>query len=165
MPLRRVSPGQKLGWLRDKRQHYLRELAARQMLRLRTTRDRMRIERLVRAGKQVPHELRDLQLTDNFAQAAARYRPAPWPGKVLLFRAESIAYVFSGGGPCYGWDAVAQGGVETVRVPGNHDTVLLGSNVRVLMVTLNAALEAASQRPAASQDLAVTSPMAREGIA
>ena len=38
------------------------------------------------------------------------------------------------------------GGVKTVMIPGNHDTLLLGANAKVLMGPLNAALDQANLR-------------------
>jgi hypothetical protein len=90
--------------------------------------------------------LRDRQLAENFDRAAACYQPRPWQGKAILFRAESVLFIFSGGGPCYGWESVILGGMKTVMIPGNHDTLLLGPNAKVLMGPLNAALDQASPR-------------------
>ena len=101
----------------------------------------------------MPHALRDRHLTESFGQAARRYRPQPWQGKALLFRAESVPFVFSGGGPYYGWDSVVLGGVQTVMIPGNHDTLLLGANAKVLMGPLNAALDRANMRIASKPTL------------
>jgi hypothetical protein len=92
----------------------------------------------------VPYALRDRHLTESFDESAKRYRTQPWQGKAILFRAESVPFVFSGGGPSYGWDSVVLGGVKTVMIPGNHDTLLLGANARILMGPLHAALDEAN---------------------
>jgi len=126
---------------------YVKEVALDRLDRLRATRERLQIKRCVRQGRLVPHALRDRHLTDNFSRAAGRYRPQPWQGKAILFRAENIPFVFTGGGPDYGWDSVVLGGVQTVMIPGNHDTLLLGANAKVLMGPLNDALDQANLRP------------------
>jgi acyl transferase domain-containing protein/thioesterase domain-containing protein/acyl carrier protein len=144
MPIRTVSFDRMLLRLRNEGLRYLKEIARNRRDRARSARERLQIKLCVRGNRLVPHALRDRQLTDNFGQAAARYRPQPWQGKAILFRAESTPYIYSGGGPDYGWDSVIMGGLKTVMIPGNHDTLLLGPNAKVLMAPLNAALDDAN---------------------
>ena len=125
---------------------YLKETALDRLDRARAVRERLQIKLCVLGGRPVPHALRDRHLTESFGRASRRYRPQPWQGKAMLFRAESVPFVFSGGGPYYGWDSVVLGGVKTVMIPGNHDTLLLGANAKVLMGPLNAALDQANLR-------------------
>jgi thioesterase domain-containing protein len=146
MPIRTVSLDRMLLRLRKEGLGYIKEIARNRRDRVRLARERWQIKRYIVANKPVPHALRDRQLTDNFGQAAARYRPQPWQGKAILFRAESVPYIYGGGGPYYGWDNVIMGGVNTVMIPGNHDTLLLGPNAKVLMGPLNAALDKANLR-------------------
>src|SRR3954469_4534979 len=146
MPIRAVSLGRKLRRLRQDGLKYVKEAVLDRLDRARAVRERMQIKLCITRGTPVPHALRDRHLTDSFGQAAARYRPQPWQGKALLFRAESVPFVFSGSGPYYGWDSVVLGGVQTVMIPGNHDTLLLGANAKVLMGPLNAALDRANMR-------------------
>jgi thioesterase domain-containing protein len=146
MSIRAVSLGRKLLRLRKERLGYMKEIALDRLDRARAVRERLQIKLCVLGGRPVPHALRDRQLTESFGRAAARYQPQPWQGKAILFRAESVPFVFSGGGPYYGWDSVVLGGVKTVMIPGNHDTLLLGPNAKVLMGPLNAALDQANRR-------------------
>jgi thioesterase domain-containing protein len=146
MPIRAVSLGRKLRRLRRDGLKYLKEAVLDRRDRARAVRERLQIKLCVTRGTPVPHALRDRHLAESFGQAARRYRPQPWQGKALLFRAESVPFVFSGGGPYYGWDSVVLGGVQTVMIPGNHDTLLLGANAKVLMGPLNAALDRANMR-------------------
>lgn len=123
---------------------------------LRNVRQRREIANHLRHDETIPFELRDRQLMENFGAAASQYRPQPWSGHALLFRAASANFVFSGGGHSYGWDKVIKGGIETVVISGDHDTLLLGPNSLELMEHLNKALETAvaplrGQQPAASQ--------------
>ncbi|HEY0640599.1 MAG TPA: amino acid adenylation domain-containing protein [Pseudonocardiaceae bacterium] len=53
--------------------------------------------------------------------AARRYRPNPYPGRVLLLRAQASADL--------GWGDLGRG-FEVVEVPGDHETVLWPPNVR-----------------------------------
>ncbi|HEX6883770.1 MAG TPA: amino acid adenylation domain-containing protein [Planctomycetota bacterium] len=63
--------------------------------------------------------------------AVMRYRPKPYPGRITLFRSR-FQSPFLGLGSMMGWDRVALGGVEVVRVPGGHLSVLQPPNVDVL---------------------------------
>ena len=146
MPIRAVTLGRKLMRLRKEGLRYVKVIAIDRIERARAVRERLQIKLCVLRGRQVPHALRDRHLTESFGLAARRYRPQPWQGKAILFRAESVPFVFSGGGQYYGWDSVVLGGVKTVMIPGNHDTLLLGANAKVLMGPLNAALDQANLR-------------------
>jgi thioesterase domain-containing protein/acyl carrier protein len=150
MPMRTMSLSGRLRLLRKERLGYIKDLIVDKFERLRVVRERLQIKLCLVRGGPVPPALRDRHLTENFGRAAARYQPQPWQGKAILFRAESVLFVFSGGGPCHGWDSVILGGIKTVMIPGNHDTLLLGSNAKALMGPLNAALEEASPRKAPS---------------
>jgi thioesterase domain-containing protein len=153
MPIRTVSFGRKMQRLRKDGLKYVKETVLDRVDRARVMRERLQIKLCVTRGSPMPHALRDRYLTDSFGQAAARYRPQPWQGKALLFRAETVPFVFSGGGPYYGWDSVVLGGVQTVMIPGNHETLLLGANAKVLMGPLNAALDRANMRIATKPTL------------
>jgi acyl transferase domain-containing protein/thioesterase domain-containing protein/acyl carrier protein len=144
MPIRTVSVGRILSRLRKEGLSYIKEIARNRRDRARAMSERLQIKLSILAGRPVQPALRDRQLTDNFGRAAARYQPKPWRGRAILFRAESVPFIYSGGGPNYGWDGVVMEGLETVMIPGNHDTLLLGPNAKVLMAPLNAALEKAN---------------------
>ncbi|WFU79162.1 SDR family NAD(P)-dependent oxidoreductase [Bradyrhizobium sp. CIAT3101] len=146
MPIRKVSPDQMFLRLRNEGLEYIKEIIRKRSERADVARERLQIRMYVRGNKTVPHALRDRQLTDNFGQAAACYRPQPWQGKAILFRAKTVPYIYGGGGPCYGWDSVIMDGLKTIMIPGNHDTLLLGANAKVLMGPLNAALDEAGSR-------------------
>ena len=143
MPIRTVTLRRKLMRLRKGGLKYLKETVSDRLARARTLRDRLQIKLCVLGGRPVPHALRDRHLAESFSLAASSYRPRPWQGKAILFRAESVPFVFSGGGPYYGWENVVLGGLEMVMIPGNHDTLLLGANAKVLMGPLNTALDQA----------------------
>jgi acyl transferase domain-containing protein/thioesterase domain-containing protein/acyl carrier protein len=59
-----------------------------------------------------------------------RYRPRPYPGRIVLFRANDD--VLSRNDYALGWSSVAEKDVETYDVPGDHLTLLREPNVRVL---------------------------------
>jgi thioesterase domain-containing protein/acyl carrier protein len=154
MPIRTVTFGRKLMLLRKEGLAYLKERALDRVERVRAVRERIQIKLCVLRGRPVPHALRDRHLTESFGRTSKRYRPQQWQGKAILFRAETVPFVFGGGGPYYGWDSVVLGGVKTVMIPGNHDTLLLGANAKVLMGPLNAALDQANLRMTSRPKLA-----------
>lgn len=71
------------------------------------------------------------RIAERHWRAVLEYRPRAYPGRITLFRSR-FQSPFLGLGTLMGWDRVALGGVETVRVPGGHLTVLQPPNVEVL---------------------------------
>jgi thioesterase domain-containing protein/aryl carrier-like protein len=140
MPLRAVTMRTRLERLRREKFQYVVEALARQRDVLRGAKTVREIEEHRTRGETIPFAVRDFHLTRNFGQAASRYRPKPWPGRAILFRAAEIAYIYRDAGPCYGWERDVLGGVEIVAVPGNHATLLLGQNAELLVRSLNAAI-------------------------
>lgn len=71
--------------------------------------------------------------------AIERYKPRPYPGRIILFRpAESIS---GDTDPLGGWGEFARGGVELVKVPGNHRTMLIEPNIADLSGQLKRVIE------------------------
>jgi len=143
MPIQTVDFKRKLSRLRNEGLGYIKNIISLRLEWLHHALQRRQIAKYLQRDETVPFDLRDRQLTDNFVRAASSYRPQPWAGKAMLFRAASANYIFSGGGPSYGWDKVIMGGIETVVISGDHDTLLLGPNSLELMGHLNKALETA----------------------
>ncbi len=71
------------------------------------------------------------RIAERHWRAVLAYRPQAYPGRITLFRSR-FQSPFLGLGSMLGWDRVALGGVEVVRVPGGHLTVLQPPNVDVL---------------------------------
>ncbi|HSU68226.1 MAG TPA: amino acid adenylation domain-containing protein, partial [Tepidisphaeraceae bacterium] len=67
------------------------------------------------------------------------YRPQPYPGKIVLFRAASRPewHRFLVDRPFNGWDEFVRGGVDVHPVPGTHYTLLQEPNVQVISDVLN----------------------------
>ncbi|MDB4975616.1 MAG: LgrB-like linear gramicidin synthetase subunit protein [Myxococcaceae bacterium] len=106
------------------------------------------------ARKPVPQELRDPWLTSVFFEAAARYRPQRYQGPMVVLRARDT----DPRGPQVqrdlGWEGLAEGGLQVLDIPGDHDTLLVEPHATALAATLAACLERAdardSMRPRAS---------------
>jgi thioesterase domain-containing protein/acyl carrier protein len=72
-------------------------------------------------------------------KALARYRPIPFPGRLILFRAERtpnwVGHRFED--PLLGWGSLACQGIEVHTVPSDHWSVLHRENVPPLARALN----------------------------
>jgi thioesterase domain-containing protein len=71
------------------------------------------------------------RIAERHWRAVLGYRPKPYPGRITLFRSR-FQSPFLGLGSTLGWERVALGGVEVVRVPGGHLSVLQPPHVDVL---------------------------------
>ena len=107
----------------------------------RLARDERAIASLRAQGQPIPFALREVQLVRNFEQVVARYRPKPWDGHAVLFRAAEVDFLFAEGGPRYGWDDDIRGGITIVEVPGGHHTLVVGANAEILARSLSEAIE------------------------
>lgn len=77
-------------------------------------------------------------------KAMMDYRPQPYPGKAtLLFAEEKPQFIEVARDPLLGWGAHVQGGVEVVRIPGDHVHMLQEPNVGIVAQRLLERLEAA----------------------
>jgi thioesterase domain-containing protein/NAD(P)-dependent dehydrogenase (short-subunit alcohol dehydrogenase family) len=141
MALRAMTTRTRLARLRDERLRYVAEAAARPWERLRHASRLRAIEDHRARGEVVPLALREVYMTRRFVNAASRYEPKAWAGRATLFQAEELAYVFRDAGPAYGWHRHVLGGVDVVRVPGDHSTIVLGDNAAVIGRELRAALD------------------------
>jgi thioesterase domain-containing protein/NRPS condensation-like uncharacterized protein len=81
-----------------------------------------------------------MKSTDDISWVAAKnYQPRPWPGQVTLFR---TAIQPDPRLPLdLGWTPFAEGGVEVIELPGDHDLVFREPNIQVLAAKLRASLD------------------------
>lgn len=139
MPIRDVTMRVRLARARGEGVDYLRSAIRRRI----DERDKRRmlgeVDRLCARGEPIPPELRDVYLTRNFERVAARYRPKPWNGRAVLFRAAELPYIYGNAGRAYGWDALISH-VAVEPVPGDHATLLLEPNATVLTDALGRVL-------------------------
>jgi thioesterase domain-containing protein len=83
-------------------------------------------------------------MLDTFVALSRSYKPAPFTGQLVLFRANDRK-VSPGDDPTLGWAEVAKGGVKIHRVPGDHITMMRPPNVSHLARQLRGYL---ASRPA-----------------
>jgi len=75
-------------------------------------------------------------------QAMERYTPRPYPGRLILYRADET-WEATGPDAQRGWDDLALGGVEVHTVPGDHFTLIRQPHVQTLAERLRAYLDEA----------------------
>jgi thioesterase domain-containing protein len=134
--------------------------------------DKIRYKRAMRAkaeaGPSAEHAFHDAEIEAAFYEALGRYRMAPWDGRVALFRpALQPRWIVSGGRPVSeeraylypdnGWGPWVPG-VEVHEVPGDHDSMVLEPNARVLAQRMRRAIEAAEREAAARAPAATPAP-------
>ena len=120
---------------------YIRDVVTRHLAERQYGRRLQQVEQLLAQGAPIPSDLREVRMDTSFGVAAEKYVPRPYSGRVLLLRAASPHFLFDALGPSYGWDRLVHDGVEILRVPGTHETLVLEPNastlVRVLKETLD----------------------------
>jgi aspartate racemase len=79
------------------------------------------------------------------SRAMARYRPQPYPGRLHLFLAEQ-SVITEARGSRLAWGDLAQGGAETLTVPGEHGGMFHEPHVAVLASHVRRYMEEARQK-------------------
>ena len=97
--------------------------------RLRSRLWQMLHETYRKRSKPLPRILQDVREAGYLANR--RYRPGPYRGRVVLFRAE-VRSAADAASADMGWSRLAQGGVEIREVPGDHVDMLLMPQVASL---------------------------------
>jgi thioesterase domain-containing protein len=88
-------------------------------------------------GRRLGYQHLRINVVNDKAQAA--YRPAPYDGKIILFRPKAFYRQFSD--RCFGWGEVAKHGVEVVEMPNYPRGLLNDPFVDVLADRLKAEIE------------------------
>ena len=155
-----VTMAMRLKRLREVPVKYLSEIYTRRRARYLRNKDMARLREILARDEVVPSDLREMHVEHCMGTAAASYTRPPWTGRVVLVRATEPHFIFDSLGESYGWDKIVDGGVEVLRVPGDHDTLMLEPNasvlVGVLRDVLDSTLEVAS--PTNGQPLRSRSP-------
>ncbi|HEX8074714.1 MAG TPA: amino acid adenylation domain-containing protein [Thermoleophilaceae bacterium] len=69
------------------------------------------------------------------------YRPRRYPGDAVVFTTQDTARYT--GSRTLGWDRYVDGGLEVVRIPGDHLSILVNPNIEVLVREVRTRIEAA----------------------
>jgi thioesterase domain-containing protein len=84
---------------------------------------------------------REREIAVGLTHLAGGYTPQTYSGRITVFRAE-VQPLITTGDLQLEWGAFAEGGVDVIRVPGTHDTLLSEPHVRTLAGRLRACLRA-----------------------
>lgn len=99
---------------------------------------RVAVGRLARSGAvSLPESMR--QVRDINLTAAARYVVKPYPGRITLFRAEDDAQLSLP--EDLNWRSYAAGGVDIIRLPGDHGQILAEPNLSFMTRRLDELLQ------------------------
>jgi len=85
----------------------------------------------------IPIDLRDFHLMEHFAKLSANVCVKKYPGRILLIRAKENRAEFANLEPDFGWTDYAEGGLDVIDVPGNHETIAQPPNVTVMAQELH----------------------------
>jgi acyl transferase domain-containing protein/thioesterase domain-containing protein len=135
--------GERLKRLVSERGGYLAQWPEKLRRRRNHAQQLQQIAAVEASGAPMPLELRELYLFTRYQEAQATYAPAPYEGRVVLFRARDISPIYAHAGPELGWTGLVRPGLEVHEVPGNHDSLVLEPNVDVLVAGLKGCLELA----------------------
>lgn len=91
-----------------------------------------------RLGVPLPYPLRSYAVAEAGLEAARRYVPQLYSGRIVLFRVDGF-----GNESALGWDGLALGGVEVHHVPGTHCNLLKEPHVQIVAKQFKACLEEA----------------------
>ena len=88
-------------------------------------------------------KVRHHYIIETYDNAIKAYRPKPFAGTITVFKAEATT------GPDHmGWEPLAKGGVDIVRVPGDHYNLIKEPNVRLLTAELAVRIDRALSKRA-----------------
>ena len=88
-----------------------------------------------------PYHYRLENIADTWNEACAAYRPAPYGGDAMLFRASTDFVLGVDIGRLNGWERLVLGTVDVNECPGNHSTMCEEPHVRVLARRLKSYLQ------------------------
>jgi len=98
-----------------------------------------RVAEVLARGDEMPNELRNHHLSATFYRAAGAYTAVPFDVRSVLLRASDVPEGFFDSTylePDYGWSQILGSRFELVVAPGDHDTLVLGSNADLLVAAI-----------------------------
>jgi len=101
-------------------------------------------------GETMAPELFGYRLFNQLAAAAERYRPQPYSGPVMVFRATQKAEIpFLNAGSRLGWEDLVRGPIRVVDIPSSHDTLLNDPGLQSVAQALERELARSALAPVA----------------
>ena len=111
-----------------------------------------RFARNIEAGI-VPEDASPLQVagtlaTEAYKRAQHNYKPRPYAGDILLFRANRARIYYVRSGDKLGWEKFVSGDIRVRTIDADHYSVFESPAIDDLMVVLNRELDALDVEPA-----------------
>jgi hypothetical protein len=88
-----------------------------------------------------PYHYRLENIADTWNEACGAYRPTPYAGDAMLFRASTDFVLGFDIGRMNGWERLVLGNIEVSECPGNHASMCDQPHVRVLARRLKSYLQ------------------------
>ncbi len=101
------------------------------------------IEHKLRRGEWLSPELTELHLFNRVLHAQNRYLPQRYEGDIVLFKAKDATPQYLLAGQTMGWTAYVDGEIKVFDIPGSHNSMMQGTNLKKLAVIVEQLLVAA----------------------
>jgi len=111
---------------------------------------KLALEKLAR-GEPLPPELVDFHLFRNFVAAQEQYRPEPYGGPIVLFKATDSEMQYLQAGRRLGWEEHVRGEIRVTDIAGSHFSMMAEPGVSDLIEGLRAELARLDETPLHSQ--------------
>lgn len=98
-------------------------------------------------GESLPPELVDHYLYRNFVTAQALYKPEPYHGSLVLFRATEGEVDYLAAGDSLGWEADVRGDIHVTSIAGSHFSMMSEPGVSELVDGFRQSLAAIKSSP------------------
>lgn len=113
------------------------------------------LEKLSR-GEWLTPELVEPYLFRHVVTVQGRYKPTPYHGPMVLFKALNATTQYLNAGKCMGWDAHIDGQIKLISIPGTHNSMMEEPGLSVLSSALKADLDRLYVQKESSASLAET---------
>ena len=111
------------------------------------------LEQLSR-GEPLPPELVDFHLFRNFITAQSLYKPAPYDGSIVLFRATEGDMQYLDAGNALGWESCVRGDIQVTSIVGSHFSMMSEPGVSELIGGFKTSLALINSSPEPVNSLA-----------
>lgn len=88
-----------------------------------------------------------------YMRAQNKYKPQPYDGDIVLYRAMQAEALFLRAGPLLGWDDVFTGNADVVMLDADHGLLNKKKSLDTLVEDLRRRLDVAEQAPAAQREM------------
>ena len=87
-------------------------------------------------GQWLPPEQLEGHLFQHIVDVQNRYKPEPYQGSIVLYKAKNATTHFLHAGERLGWEAYIDGQIKVVHIPGSHNSMMIDPNLTELSEAL-----------------------------